>query len=249
MHEPTPSPLNEVDRERAAWQLTVPDFGEREQERLRGARVLVTRCGGLGSPVAYALAAAGVGTIVLAHAGDLKASDLNRQILMNSAAIGTPRVTAAANRLRAFRDDITVIERNENVTRDNADELVGMVDLVVDCAPLFAERLLLNDQCVAQAKPMVECAMYELQATITTFLPGDGPCLRCLVPNEPAPWQRKFPVFGAVSATVGALGAMEAIKVLSGLGEPLCGRMLSMNLRDMKFHETRIERNPECPVC
>ena len=249
MHEPTPRPLNELDRERASWQLNVPDFGEREQERLRGARVLVTRGGGLGSPVAYALAAAGVGTIVLAHAGDLKPSDLNRQILMNAAALGTPRVTAAANRLRAFRDDVTVIERHENVSKDNAAEIVGMVDLVVDCAPLFAERLALNDECVAQSKPMVECAMYELQATITTFMPGHGPCLRCLVPNAPAPWQRRFPVFGAVSATVGALGAMEAIKVLSGLGEPLCGRLLSMNLRDMKFHETCIQRNPECPVC
>ena len=249
MREPDPVALEDHDRERYAWQIDVPDFKEVGQEKLKGAAVLVTRCGGLGSPVAYELAAAGVGRIILAHGGDLKTSDLNRQLLMKDSALGTSRVECAAERLRAFAPRIEIEAVPANVTADNAMELVGRADLVVDCAPMFEERFALNDACLELDRPMVECAMYELQATITTLVPGRTPCLRCLVPEAPPAWTRRFPVFGAVSGTVGCLGAMEAIKLLAGFGDPLLGRMLTMNLRDMTFSETNIDGIPRCPRC
>ena len=249
MHEPTPAELDEADLARQEWQLDVGGFGPEAQSRLKGATVLVSRCGGLGSPVAYELAAAGIGRLVLAHAGDLQPSDLNRQLLMKHDGLGSPRVDCAAARLKEFAPALEVVAIPENITTDNADELVGMADLVVDCAPMFEERFAMNDACMKQDKPMVECAMYELQATITTIVPGRTPCLRCLVPEVPPMWKRRFPVFGAVSGTVGCIAAMEAIKLLGRFGEPLLGTMLSMDLRSMRFDRTLIGDIPRCPTC
>ena len=244
-----PRPLSEEEKQTYAWQMDVPGFGEQGQEQLAGARVLISRVGGLGSVVAYELAAAGIGTLVLAHAGNIKHSDLNRQLLMTHEALGTSRVASAERRLKDLNPRLDIEAVPENISPDNADELVSSVDLVVDCAPLFRERLAMNDACVRHGKPMVECAMYELQATITTIIPGQTPCLRCLQPEPPEHWQRRFPVFGAVSGTVGCLGAMEAIKVLSGLGDPLSGRILQMDLRSMAMEQFPIERDPDCASC
>ena len=137
----------------------------------------------------------------------------------------------------------------ENVSERNARHLVEQVDLVVDCAPLFEERFLMNREAVRAGKPLVECAMYELQAQITTIRPGHTACLARLVPEKPEHWRRRFPVFGAVSGAVGCLGAMEAIKVLAGLGEPLHDRLLTLDLRDLSCRTLRVERDPSCPVC
>src|SRR5262245_25969997 len=240
-----------TDAERAVyeWQMWVPGFGEAGQEKLKGAAVLVSRCGGVGGAVAHQLAAAGVGRLVLAHRGDLRADDLNRQLLMSHDGIGQPRAEQAARRLRAFNPFVEVEPVAENVTEDNVERLVGKVDLVVACAPLFGERLLLNRAAVGQGKPLVDCAMYELEAQLTAVVPGRTPCLACLYPSEPPAWQRRFPVFGAVAGTVGCLGAMEAIKVLAGLGEPLFGRLLVCDLRDMAFRKVAIQRRPECATC
>ena len=244
-----PGSIDRDERERYAWQLTVPGFSDAQQAVLKGASVLVSRCGGLGSPVAYELAAAGIGRLVLAHAGNLKPSDLNRQLLMTHDWIGKPRVECAGRRLQELNPDLEVVPIQENVSKANAGKLVDMVDLVVDCAPIFDERLAMNDACVATNTPMVECAMYELQATITTIVPGKTPCLRCLVPEVPPAWRREFPVFGAVSGTVGCMAAMEAIKQLTGLGEPLHGRLVTIDLRDVRFDITRITRRDGCPAC
>lgn len=241
--------LTDEDRAQHEWQLDVPGFGEEGQRRLKGATVLVSRIGGLGGPVAWELAAAGVGKLVLAHEGCPGPSDLNRQTLIRADQLDTPRVEQAVKRLHEFKPSVQVVPVNANLSDKNADELVGQVDLVVDCAPMFEERLAMNDAAVRHNKPMVECAMYELQATITTIVPGQSPCLRCLVPEPPPVWRRRFPVFGAVSGAVGCLAAMEAIKCLSGVGECLLGRMIQMDLRTMQFNETRIERNPNCPTC
>lgn len=247
----TPPPPDLTDTERAtyAWQLDVPGFGEPGQQRLKQATVLVSRVGGLGGLVAYQLAAAGVGRLILAHAGTLKPADLNRQLLMTHDWIGRPRVECAARRLRELNPRLEVVAIPENLSEANADGLVGSADLVVDCAPLFAERFAMNRAAQRLGRPMVECAMYELTAHVTTFLPGQTPCLRCLCPEAPSTWQRRFPVFGAVSGTVGCLGAMEAIKVLSGLGEPLAGRLLHLDLRTNCFHTVTIKQDPLCPDC
>jgi len=240
-----------TDFEKAAyqWQMWVPDFGEEGQKKLKGASVLISRCGGVGSAVAYELAAAGIGRLVLAHAGNLKPSDLNRQILMTHDWIGKPRVECAARRLRELNPRLEIMALNENVSEANAERLVAEVDLIVDCAPLFAERYLMNAEAVRQKKPLIECAVYELEAQLTTILPGRTACLACLYPEAPADWTRQFPIFGAVAGMAGCLGAMEAIKVLALVGEPLLGRLLTCDLRHMSFKTVRPQRDPRCPVC
>lgn len=185
-----PRPLTDEERATYEWQTWVPGFGEAGQERLAGASVLVSRVGGLGSVVAYELAAAGVGRLVLAHAGDVKPSDLNRQLLMTHDALGTSRVASAERRLKDLNPRLDVVAVPENASDANAAALVGEVDLVVDCAPLFEERFALNAACVARRKPLVDCAMYDLEAQLTTILPGETPCLACLVPETPPGWRR-----------------------------------------------------------
>ena len=244
-----PMPLTDEERAVYEWQLDVPGFGEAGQERLKGASVLVTRVGGLGSVVAYELAAAGVGRLVLAHAGCIRPPDLNRQLLMTHDGIGSSRVASARRRLRELNPRLEVTAIAENASESNAERLVADADLVVDCAPLFEERFALNRAVVRQGKPMVECAMYELQANITTVWPGVTPCVACLHPELPPEWRRRFPVFGAVSGTVGCLGAIEAVKALCGLGETLAGRLLAMDLRDMTVRALRVHRRRDCPVC
>ena len=242
-------PLTPAERAQYEWQLSVPGFGEEGQERLKGASVLISRCGGVGGTVAYELAAAGVGRLVLAHAGNLRANDLNRQLLMTHDWIGKPRMELAARRLRELNPHIEVEAVAENINQSNVERLVGQVDLIVDCAPLFSERFLLNREAVRRGKPMVDCAMYELDAQITTILPGRTPCLACLYPADPPAWKRQFPVFGAVAGMIGSLAALEAIKVIARFGEPLLGRLLIGNLRDMTFRTLGVNRKADCPVC
>jgi molybdopterin/thiamine biosynthesis adenylyltransferase len=240
-----------TDHERAVyeWQMWVADFGEAGQRALKEASVLVSRVGGVGGAAAYYLAAAGVGRLILAHAGDIRPSDLNRQILMTDAALGTSRVASATRRLRELNPRLEVVAVPENINADNVARLVAQADLIADCAPLFGERFLLNREAIRQNKPLIDSAMYDLEAQLTTILPGKTPCLACLYPTEPPAWKRQFPVFGAVAGSIGSLAALEAIKVLAGFGEPLAGRMLLCNLRDMTFRTVRLERNPKCAVC
>lgn len=231
------------------WQMWVEDFGESGQEKLKSASVLISRVGGLGSVVAYELAAAGVGRMVLAHGGDVRPSDLNRQLLMTHDWIGKPRIESVERRLLELNPRLEIEAHGDNVGPDNADALVANADLVVDCAPVFEERFALNSACVAQGKPMVEAAVFELQGQLTTLLPGVTPCLACIYPEPPQLWKRQFPVFGAVSATVGAMAAMEAIKQIAGIGELLTGQLLTYDLRTMTFDRRRLRRAPDCPVC
>jgi molybdopterin/thiamine biosynthesis adenylyltransferase len=229
--------------------MWVAGFGEAGQRRLKGASVFISRVGGVGGAVALELAAAGVGKIILAHAGNLKPSDLNRQILMTHDWLGRPRVECAARQLRALNPRLEVVAVAENVSEANVAGLVGQADVVADCAPRFEERFLMNREAVRQGKPMVECAVYELEAQVTTLVPGRPPCLACLCPEPPATWRRRFPVFGAVAGLAGCLGALEVIKVLTGLGEPLRGRLLTCDLRTMSFRTVKTIRRPDCPVC
>ncbi|GAA3554909.1 HesA/MoeB/ThiF family protein [Snuella lapsa] len=231
------------------WQLDVPDHGVEGQERLKNSTVLVSRCGGLGSVVAYELAAAGIGTLILAHAGNVKPSDLNRQLLMTHDWLGKPRVESAERRLKELNPRLNIISVPENINEANAEKLVGMADVIVDAAPLFEERFLMNREAVKQGKPLVDCAMYELEAQITTVVPGETACLSCLYPEQPIAWKRRFPVFGAVSGTIACLGAMEAIKLISGFGEPLKNKLLTMNMRTMDIQTIGIKQRKGCAVC
>jgi len=248
-HMPMRQPLTDKERAVYEWQMWVPEFGEAGQEALKGASVLISRCGGLGSVVAYELAAAGIGKLVLAHAGNVKPSDLNRQLLMTHDWLGKPRVESARRRLQELNPRLEIVSSNENVHEDNAALLIEQVDAIVDCAPLFPERYLMNREAIRQHKPLIECAMYDLEAQLTTIIPGQTPCLKCLYPATPPAWKREFPVFGAVSGAIGCLGAMEAIKVLADFGEPLLGELLTFDLHSMTFRKHSIQRNPDCPAC
>jgi molybdopterin/thiamine biosynthesis adenylyltransferase len=241
--------LSPDERLRYEWQLGVRDFGEEGQRKLKAASVLVSRIGGVGGSAAMQLAAAGVGRLVLAHAGDLRLDDLNRQLLMTTDWIGKPRVESARLRLAALNPHVAVETVAENVCQDNAAALVSRCDLVVSAAPLFTERLLLNCEAVRQGKPLVDCAMYDLEGRVMTVLPGRTACLACLYPEPPPNWSRKFPVMSAVASAAGALAAMEAIKLLAALGQPLAGRLLTFDLRDMSFRTVALERRADCAVC
>lgn len=243
------APLSNLERRVYEWQMWIDGLGEESQRRLKAASVLISRCGGLGGTVALQLAAAGVGKLILAHGGKVQPSDLNRQTLMTHDWVGRLRVHCAARRLRALNPRLEVVAVAENISARNAQRLVRQADVVADCAPLFRERYALNRQSVEQSKPMVECAVCALQAHITTFVPGRSPCLVCLCPRKPPTWRRRFPVLGAVPAMVGALAAMEIIKLVTGLGEPLLGRLLTCDLRRMTFRTLSVRRDPACAVC
>jgi molybdopterin/thiamine biosynthesis adenylyltransferase len=249
---PTPNPPHELTAEERAiyeWQMWLPGFGEEGQRRLKGASVLISRVGGLGGVVAYQLAAAGIGRLVLAMGGNVKPSDLHRHLQQSHDRIGEPRLPGVVRRLQELNPRVDIVAIGENVNEENADELVAQADVVVDAAPLFPERYALNRAAVAARKPMVECAMFALEAHITTILPGRTPCLRCITPEPPPDWKRQFPVLGAVSGTVGCLGAVEVVKLLTGTGKPLAGTLLVMDLGSMQFRRLKIERRADCPVC
>lgn len=249
MGAPEPPALSPEERAVYEWQMWVPGFGEAGQRRLKASSALVSRCGGLGGPLAYSLAAAGLGRLIIAHAGNVKPSDLNRQILMTHDWLGRPRVESAARRLRELNPRLEVVAVPENVGEANAAELVAGADVVFDCAPLFSERFLLNRECVRQGKPMIEAAMYSLEGQVTTVLPGRTPCLECLYPETPPAWKRKFPVIGAVSALAAQIAALEGIKLLAGMAPALAGTLLYFDAGGMSFQRVPVARRPDCPRC
>jgi len=241
--------LSDAELARYEWQLDVPGFGLPQQQKLKSATVLVSRAGGVGGAAALYLAAAGIGKLIIAHGGNLQEPDLNRQVLMRHDYLGKPRVDCAAKTLVELNPDVQVETVAQHINSNNVDDLVSRADLVVDAAPRFEERLLMNHHAVRHGRTMVECAMYEMQLSMTVIIPGRTPCLACLFPEKPPLWNRRFPVFGAVSGVAGAMMAMEAIKVLCGLGEPLAGKMFVMDLRDYSTRAIALARNPRCEIC
>jgi molybdopterin/thiamine biosynthesis adenylyltransferase len=241
--------LSEEDRAIYEWQLDVPGFGEAGQKRLRNTTALVSRVGGLGGPVALQLAAAGIGKLILAHGGNLRPSDLNRQILMRREDIGKPRVDSAAATLRAFNPGVEIETVDSQINEENAPVLVDKSDIVFDCAPRFPERFLMNRECVAQGKPMIDAAMFSLEGQVVPIVPGETPCLACLFPEVPPHWKRRFPVIGAVSSLVGNVAVMEGIKLLTGVGVASLNQMVYIDTATMQFKKIAISRRADCAVC
>ncbi len=241
--------LSDQDRAFYEWQLDVPGFGEAGQEKLRSATALVSRIGGLGGPLAFSLAAAGIGKLILVHGGDLKPSDLNRQILMHHGALDSPRTEAARETLQRFNPHIEVEVVAENFTEENAGGLVKRADIVFDCAPLFEERFLMNRECVRQSKPLIDCAMYNLEGQVIPIVPGETGCLACLYPEVPPHWKRRFPVIGAVSALIANIGALEGIKLLSGMSGVNLNQMIYFDASTMQIRKIALKKNPDCEVC
>jgi len=238
------------ERELYKRQIQMPGFGEEAQSKLKNSSALVTRVGGLGGPLALYLAMAGIGKLIIAHGGKLTWSNLNRQILMSYDHVGKPRVECATDLFKRLAPHVEVVAVGQEATEERAREWVSQVDIVCDCPPSFEERYALNKACVELRKPMIEAAMYGMEGNLTTIVPGETPCLACLVPQKPDWWQTYgFPVLGAVSAALGCLGAVEAIKVLTGFGETLKGQMLAYDANAMEFMKFPIKRKPDCPVC
>lgn len=244
-----PDDLTLEERERYEWQLWTPGFGEEGQRKLKNSTVLISRCGGVGGTVALELAAAGVGRLILAHGGELRLNDLNRQLLMTTDHVGKRRVDSALTRLGELNPNVEVVAVPENVSASNVADLVKQADLVVSAAPLFEERLLMNREALRQHKPLIECAMYDLEAIIMPVLPGETACLGCMTPEPPTWWKREFPVFGAVAGTAGCIAAMEAIKTLTGLGEPLAGSLLAIDFRKCHVRKIAVMRDEACELC
>ena len=242
-------PLTPIDVERYRRQMMLPGLGELGQRKLKDTTALVTGVGGLGGTAALYLAVAGVGQLILVRGGNLQRDDLNRQVLMTDDWVGKPRVFKARETLIELNPDIEIEAVCDYVTDDNIDDLVQRADIALDCAFDFKERDLLNAACVRWQKPMVEAAMNGMEAYLTAIVPGQTPCLSCLFPEKPE-WDRwGFGVLGAVSGTLACLAALEAIKLVTGLGAPLLGRLLTMDLARAEFAKRRPYKDPDCPVC
>jgi molybdopterin/thiamine biosynthesis adenylyltransferase/rhodanese-related sulfurtransferase len=243
--------------ERYSRHLRLPEIGLAGQTRLEAATVLVVGVGGLGSPVAYYLAAAGVGTLRIADDDVVDRSNLQRQILHTDARIGTAKVDSARDTLTALNPRTRIETIAERVTSANVEALLQGVDVVVDGADNFPARYLLNDACVKLAKPLVYGAVHRFEGQASVFDAGRhrgvAPCYRCLFPEPPppeaAPNCAEAGVLGVVPGIVGLLQATEVLKLLLGIGQPLTGRLLHIDALGLQFRETRLLPDPDCPVC
>ena len=232
--------------------LVLPGLGLEGQRRLKGARVLIVGAGGLGSPAALYLAAAGVGTIVLVDADLVDATNLQRQVLHGTAALGTLKTTSARDRLADLNPNVRVETIDARLTSANAREIIRGVDVVLDGSDNFPTRYLVNDACVLERKPLVYGSIFRFEGQASLFAPG-GPCYRCLFADPPPPGLvpncAEGGVVGALPGIIGSLQALEAIKWIVGAGESLQARLLLFDGLRMTFREVRLQRDPGCPVC
>lgn len=243
--------------ERYSRHLLLPEVGVAGQQRLQQARVLMIGAGGLGSPAAFYLAAAGVGHLRIADDDVVDRSNLQRQILHTEARIGEPKVASAQATLAALNPRTQVEAVAERVTADNVERLLEGVDVVLDGADNFPARYLLNDACVKLGKPLVYGAVQRFEGQVSVFDAGrhrgEQPCYRCLFPEPPppefAPNCAEAGVLGVLPGVIGLLQATEVIKLLLGTGETLAGRLLHFDALAMRFRETRLRHDPACPVC
>ena len=243
--------------ERYSRHLRLAEVGIEGQQRLAAARLLMVGAGGLGSPAAFYLAAAGVGFIRLVDDDSVDRSNLQRQILHTEASIGTPKVESARDRLLALNPSIQVEAVRARVTSDNVESLLEGIDVVVDGSDNFPLRYLLNDACVKLGKPLVYGAVQRFEGQASVFdagrRRGQAPCYRCLFPEPPppefAPSCADAGVLGVLPGIVGLLQANEAIKLVLGIGQPLAGRLLQFDALAMRFRELRLAPDPDCPVC
>ena len=241
--------LTPTEIERYRRQMMLSNFGEEAQQKLKSSTVLVTGVDGLGGTAALYLAVAGIGKLILVRGGELRLDDMNRQVLMTDDWVGSPRVLKAQETLLSINPDVEIEAVNDYVTADNVDELVQSADIALDCAHNFTERDLLNAACVRWRCPMVEAAMNDMEAYLTTIIPHETGCLSCLFPEKPDWDRRGFGVLGAVSGTLACLTALEAIKFLTGFSSPLLSQLLTMDLGRLEFAKRRTHLDPDCPVC
>lgn len=245
--------FSEEEKQRYTRHFIMDQIGEDGQKKLKEAKVLVVGTGGLGSPIDFYLAAAGIGTLGIVDSDVVDASNLQRQILHSTPDIGRPKVISAMEKLTALNPHVNVIPYQLRITPENAEKIISEYDLVVDGTDNFATRFILNDTCVALGKPFIFGAIMRFTGQLMTILPGQGPCFRCLFPNPPAEHEGgsglPFGVVGPTPGTIGSLEAMEALKIILGQGKLLVGRLLAFDGLNMDFEEIIVERDASCPVC
>lgn len=240
--------LTEDELTRYDRQIMIPGWGERGQEKLKSATIVVAGSGGLGSPSSIYLAAAGVGHLIIVDKDVFELSNLNRQILGWQKDIGRSKAEAAAEKLRALNPDIQITPWIMEISRDNVGELLEKADLVVDAMDNWTTRFLLNKTCVDLNIPFIHAGVYGLYGQIMTIIPNKGPCLRCLLPETPKE-VGKFPVLGATPGLFAMLQVLEALKILVGIGKPLTGKMLLFDGSNMTLTRINVSQRPDCPVC
>jgi adenylyltransferase/sulfurtransferase len=231
----------------------LPEVGEDGQAKLLQAKVLMIGAGGLGSPSAYYLAAAGVGTIGIIDNDVVDISNLQRQILHANDRVGMPKVESAKKTLEALNPDVKVVPYQAKLTSENALDIIKDYDLVVDGCDNFPTRYLVNDACVLTGKPNVHGSIFQFEGQATVFYPGKGPCYRCLYPEPPpaemAPSCAEAGVLGVLPGLIGVIEALEAAKIILGRGETLVGRLLHFNTLTMEINTLKLRRDPNCPMC
>ena len=249
----SPPPLSASELARYARHLSLPEVGEAGQRRLKGASALVVGAGGLGSPAALYLAAAGVGRLVLVDGDRVELSNLQRQILHGTGDLGQPKVDSARARLADLNPEIRVEVRAERLTAANARAWAREVDLVLDGSDSFATRYVANDACGLEDRPLVYGSIFRFEGQVAVFHAGRGPCYRCLFPEPPpageVPTCAEGGVLGVLPGIVGTLQATEALKLLLGIGETLLGRLLLVDALELRFREFRVVRDPDCALC
>ncbi len=248
-----PRMLSQAQAKRYSRHLLIPEVGEEGQLKLLDAKVLLIGAGGLGSPAAYYLAAAGVGTMGIIDADIVDDSNLQRQILHNTSRIGRLKVDSARETIEALNPDVKVIAINDRLTKENVAEIIADYDLIIDGTDNFPTRYLLNDASIIARKPVVHGSVFRFEGQLTVFQPYEGPCYRCLYPEPPpvelAPSCAEAGVLGILPGIVGLLQASEAIKLILGKGDPLVGRLLMFDALSAEFQELKLYRDPHCPAC
>jgi len=244
-----PPELSSAELARYARQIAPGGLTEIGQRKLKSSTVLISRVGGMGGPAAMALAAGGVGRIILAHSGALEEPDLNRQVLGSEGGLGESRVHQFADRLRSLNRWLVVDEIDREPDAAESLELARRSQVVVSAAPNFPERLKLNRAAVAAGTPFIDAAQWGMNGTLCVVRPGETACLECLYP-EPPPFEEFFPVVGAISMAIGSLAALEAIKILSGCGESLAGKMLIYDGAGGSAPRlVKLARRSDCAAC
>ncbi|AGP32480.1 MULTISPECIES: molybdopterin-synthase adenylyltransferase MoeB [Sorangium] len=248
-----PPNLTEAQRDRYSRHLLLPEVGEAGQAKLLASKVLLLGAGGLGSPAALYLAAAGVGTLGLVDADVVDNSNLQRQILHATSRVGMPKVDSAETAIRDLNPDVKVVKFQERVDSSNVDRIFDQFDIIVDGCDNFPTRYLVNDASVFKKKPVVHGSIFRFEGQVTTFMPGVGPCYRCLYPEPPpphlAPSCQEAGVLGILPGIIGIIQATEAVKLILGQGTPLIGRLLTYDSLRMKFGELKLRRDKSCPAC
>lgn len=245
--------LNFEEIRRYSRHLIIPDVAMEGQRRLKNAKVLCIGAGGLGSPVGMYLAAAGVGTIGLVDFDVVDETNLQRQIIHGTSDIGRSKLDSAAERIREINPFVTVVKHETVVTSENAMDLFRPYDLIVDGSDNFPTRYLVNDACVLLGKPYVWGSIFRFDGQVSVFWAEYGPCYRCLFPEPPPPGMvpscAEGGVLGMLCGTIGSLQTTEAVKLITGKGDPLIGRLLIYDALELKFKELRVRKDAECPVC